>query len=135
VIKAEIVELNPRSGRPMPNTRLEVQFNPETLHVSYARPPGDDPSGGTTRLRMELWFDVSDQPDGNVRRSTIRLAALMRARSRVRFSWGTFQFDGTPESLDEMLEFFSADGRPLRAHVALGLCSDDIQLCDAGSSA
>jgi hypothetical protein len=127
VIKAEIVELEHRSGRPVPNTRLEVQFNPETLHISYAHPRGDDQSDSTTTLRMELWFDVSNQPDGDVRKVTSRLASMMRSRSKVRFSWGTFQFDGALEWLNETLEFFSAEGRPLRAHLALSLWSDDIQ--------
>ena len=38
----------------------------------------------------------------------------------VRFLWGSFQFDGMMDSLEETLEFFSPDGRPLRASVSLG---------------
>jgi hypothetical protein len=39
----------------------------------------------------------------------------------VRFSWGTFVFDGMMDSLEETLDFFSPDGRPLRANLSLGL--------------
>jgi hypothetical protein len=39
----------------------------------------------------------------------------------VRFAWGTFVFDGLVDSLEETLDFFSPDGRPLRAALSLGL--------------
>jgi hypothetical protein len=45
----------------------------------------------------------------------------------VRFQWGSFQFDGLMESLEESLEFFSPDGRPLRASVSLGLSQPQTQ--------
>jgi hypothetical protein len=45
----------------------------------------------------------------------------------TRFRWGTFRFDGIVESMDESLEFFSADGRPLRAGVSLSITQQSIQ--------
>src|SRR5262249_18264035 len=39
----------------------------------------------------------------------------------VRFSWGTFSFDGLMDSLDETLDYFSPDGRPLRATLNVGM--------------
>ena len=44
----------------------------------------------------------------------------------VRFIWGSFQFDGIMESLEESLEFFSSDGRPLRASVTINLTQQKI---------
>jgi len=44
----------------------------------------------------------------------------------VRFIWGSFQFDGLMESLEESLEFFSSDGVPLRASMALNLTQQKI---------
>jgi Contractile injection system tube protein len=44
----------------------------------------------------------------------------------VRLAWGTFQFDGHVEALEETLEAFSADGRPLRATLALSLARAQI---------
>ena len=37
----------------------------------------------------------------------------------VRFHWGTFLFDGMVEGVEETLEFFSPDGKPLRATMSL----------------
>ena len=39
----------------------------------------------------------------------------------VRFAWGSFQFDGFMESMEETLELFSDDGLPQRARVAVEL--------------
>jgi hypothetical protein len=39
----------------------------------------------------------------------------------VRFQWGTFLFDGVLESIDETLDFWSEDGRPLRSTISLSL--------------
>jgi hypothetical protein len=44
----------------------------------------------------------------------------------VRFIWGSFQFDGIMESMEESLEFFSSDGRPLRASVTINLTQQKI---------
>ena len=45
----------------------------------------------------------------------------------VRFTWGSFLFEGVMDSMDETLEFFSADGRPLRAKVSISITSQEIQ--------
>ena len=39
----------------------------------------------------------------------------------VRFAWGRFRFDGRVEALEETLDLFAPDGRPLRARLALTL--------------
>jgi hypothetical protein len=44
----------------------------------------------------------------------------------VRFSWGTFRFDGMMDSLDENLEFWSSDGKPLRSNLTIGLSQQKI---------
>ena len=44
----------------------------------------------------------------------------------VRFVWGSFQFDGIMDGLDENLEFFSAEGKPLRASMTLSLSQQRI---------
>ncbi|NTU86269.1 MAG: peptidoglycan-binding protein, partial [Chloroflexales bacterium] len=135
----------------------KVQFNPETLKVSFANqiatPSGaGDQRGtpsrqfvgaGTTKLSVQLWFDVSaPQPQGqpavdDVRKLTQKVAYYItpvETKDRppkyvppaVRFLWGTFQFDGIMESLEESLEFFSPDGRPLRASMTLSLSQQRI---------
>jgi hypothetical protein len=146
-----------------------VQFNPESLKVSFAnqiqQPSGQgDQRGkaaaqfvgaGTTKLTLTLWFDVgSPQPAGaatvdDVRRLTAKVAYFITPREAagkkgkftppaVRFVWGSFQFDGIMESLEETLELFSPAGRPLRASVAVSLSQQEIRefgFADAGPEA
>jgi hypothetical protein len=136
-----------------------VQFNPETLKVSFANqiatPTGaGDQNGiparqfvgaGTTKLSLQLWFDVNAPlPDGagtgagetvdDVRKLTQKVAFFITPQSEgtqfvppaVRFLWGSFQFDGLMDSVEESLEFFSSDGRPLRASMSLSLSQQKI---------
>jgi Contractile injection system tube protein len=152
--------------------RLTVQFNPETLKVSFAnqiaQPPagaGGDAGGrrggrraaadqrgtptqqfvgaGTTKLALQLWFDVTAPQPGaqekDVRKLTQKVAYFITPRAfegappgqslppAVRFIWGSFQFDGLMESLEESLEYFSDDGRPLRASVSVSLSQQKIK--------
>jgi Contractile injection system tube protein len=157
ITTAELHELDPdgEEAKDKKNT-LYVQFNPETLKVSFAnqiKPSGDqkDTSGwlyvgkGSTKLGVQLWFDVTaplrNEYRGirDVRELTKKVAyfitpgtahdtakELYYAPPGVRFIWGTFQFDGIMESLEESLEFFSPDGRPLRASVQISLTQQKI---------
>ncbi len=166
VTRAELRELKPDGTEVSPPNRVKVQFNPETLKVSYANqvvPPanaGAQPQGnkaaiqyvgkGTTKLSVQLWFDVGtrlpddftpdaeDQDTTDVRKLTKRVANFIipvpdkKDKTKflppgVRFVWGTFQFDGIMESLDESLEYFSPEGKPLRASMTLGLTQQEIQ--------
>lgn len=45
----------------------------------------------------------------------------------VRFVWGSFQFDGFMETLEESIEFFSNEGIPLRASMAVGISQQKIE--------
>ncbi|HEX8409380.1 MAG TPA: peptidoglycan-binding protein [Thermoanaerobaculia bacterium] len=98
---------------------------------------------GSTKLTAMLWFDVThslgELPDVmDVRALTQRVAYFITPKGEpandpkkylppaVRFSWGTFQFDGIMEGLEETLELFSAEGRPLRASVAITITQQKI---------
>jgi hypothetical protein len=99
---------------------------------------------GTTKLAVTLYFDVtSELPPGlpesdDVRKLTQRVAYFITPSGdppgkpkkfippSVRFRWGSFQFDGIMESMDETLELFSFEGRPLRASVAIALTQQKI---------
>jgi hypothetical protein len=136
---------------------VKVQFNPETLKVSFAnqlKEPtgGGDNTGpaakqyvgtGTTKLTLQLWFDVTAPvPEGlphekDVRKLTQKVAYYITPQEQeqektllvppaVRFVWGSFQFDGIMESLEESLELFSPEGQPLRASLTLGLSQQRI---------
>jgi len=154
--KAELQELDPSSNPINPDKTCQVQFNPETLKVSFAnqiskpegggskkgKPPTQFVGPGTTKLTLQLWFDVTaPMPPGqteetDVRKLTKKVAYFITpkpgesAEKKIppvtRFSWGSFQFDGIMESMEESLEFFSSDGRPLRASVSIGLTQQEI---------
>ena len=155
LVKAQLIELDQtftdeKSG----GQRVEVQFNPESLKVSFAnqivQPKGGDQSSGnggrqfvgegTTKLALQLWFDVNameqDAVD-DVRRLTQKVVYFMtpqisdedpkkKAPPGVRFVWGSFMFDGMAEGLEETLEFFSPEGKPLRASVSMTLSQQKI---------
>jgi hypothetical protein len=144
-----------------------VQFNPETLKVTFANQlvqpaGGGDQRGqparqfvgaGTTKLSLTLVLDVtappySEQGKTDVRELTQQIAYFITPQPAdgsgggggqsggtsqtqlvppgVRFLWGSFQFDGMMDSLEENLEYFSADGKPLRATLAVSLSQQKI---------
>jgi contractile injection system tube protein/LysM domain-containing protein len=151
-----------------------VQFNPETLKVSFSNQVvvpsgGGDQKGtpgmqfvgaGSTKLSVQLWFDITvptppaaasasfsagplqasvgvGQVD-DVRKLTQKVAYFITPKQAqddqnkfippgVRFIWGSFQFDGLMDSLEESLEFFSSEGKPLRASVSFSLSQQKIQ--------
>jgi hypothetical protein len=154
LVKAQLIELDASFKKPAPGgLKVEVQFNPDTLKVTYQNKPQEQKSAGdqrgnsprqvmgagSTKLSLQLWFDVN-APGAvgarDVRTLTSKVAKFMLPASPsggtggkadrpsppgVRFSWGTFSFDGLMDSLDETLDFFSPDGRPLRATLNVGM--------------
>lgn len=110
---------------------------------------------GTTTLRIELWFDVTAPlPDGSeqgiddVRELTHKVTYFVEPQEvtdsntndtkylppTICFGWGTFLFDGIVKSIDESLEFFSEDGKPLRSKVSFTINKDELLgYVDAGS--
>ncbi len=72
-----------------------------------------------TRRLYEMLSAVADESKSET--SFFGLFESGEASRRVRFLWGTIVFDGILESLSETLEFFSPEGVPLRAKVAIKL--------------
>ena len=152
--KAIIQEINWSSdGRLEEGTKRTVQFNPESLKLTFSNQISTESqkdkaalqfSGrGTTKLAFDLWFDVSaPQPDGrqenDVRKLTRELATFLEPKEQeegqapklippgIRFLWGSFLFEGIMESMNESLEYFSEEGRPLRASVSVSLVKQDV---------
>jgi phage tail-like protein len=135
VAKAQLRELDASFEREINKARwVTVQVNPHELRTSFSHELGP-----STRLDLRLGFDVGAPagrraPD-DVRRLTEKVAYFAiprparggtRVRPAVRLAWGTFQFDGHVEALEETLEAFSPDGRPLRATLALSLARGQI---------
>jgi hypothetical protein len=124
------------------SNKVEVQFNPETLQLTYnnQNTGGDQPNGSsaqnvgnlTSKLSLELLFDTTEAGD-DVRRHTEKIAYFLmpkddanRTPPRTRFQWGSFIFEGIIDSLNETLDYFSEEGVPMRATLSLELKSDNI---------
>jgi hypothetical protein len=161
--KAELRQLDAEGRNTIEReTWVTVQFNPETLKVSFANQlrtsdGAGDQSGtaarqfvgaGTTKLALQLLFDVTlPQPDGSsaddVRRLTQKVAFFITPKRQgsdlvppqLRFVWGSFQFDGLVDSLEETLEFWSPEGRPLRATLAMTMSQQRITAFAFGQAA
>jgi hypothetical protein len=143
----------------LPNGKpIEVHFNPASLvySVENSTPQqGGDPkrrqhaSQFTGKLTMDLQFDTTDT-GADVRKITDQVALFMQssadasksagksganppAQPVLAFQWGTYIFKGIMESFKETIDFFSADGVPLRALVSIGLARQD-NVFDEGSS-
>ncbi len=157
LVKAELQEIDLSNQGAEPSLKVPVQFNPETLKVTFSNQiqtpdsgSGDQRGGaaqqfvgtGTTKLALQLWFDVTVGLDKesvkDVRKLTEKIAYFITPKKDpkdekkylppgVRFIWGSFQFDGIMESLEESLEFFSSEGIPLRSSMTINLTQQKIQ--------
>lgn len=110
-------------------------------------------SKGTTKLTFDLIFDVTDpkiaerfnadnKPASikDVRKITKLVADFMQTERSgsgrdarftppgIRFSWGSFRFDGVVNSITEKLEFFSPAGIPLRATLNVSITKQDVDV-------
>jgi hypothetical protein len=131
--KARLV---PQNGEP-----ITVQFNPVSLQYEVSNSLNQQNRDGTrrqivtqssARLGVELQFDTTSSGT-SVRELTLPIKRLLRpdeADTRdtaeivppvVRFEWGAFLFSGLVESYRETLDFFSAEGVPLRAQLSLSM--------------
>jgi hypothetical protein len=167
--KARLIELDDQLKHAQDGGKtVTVQFNPDSLKLAFANAiqnnntsstagtPGatgsaDQAQGtqgrqfvgaGTTKLTVQLWFDVNAVEEGedrvdDVRRLTQEVIYFITPKASqsdatkflppgVRFSWGSFLFDGLVDSVEETIEFFSPEGKPLRASIALGLSQQTI---------
>ena len=118
VRKAELRELDESLRKEINKDRwVRLAVNPSDLRLSFLT---GDP---TARLAVDLWCDGED-----VLGTAQRIAYFAgKGPPAVRFVWGEFRFDGHIEALEETLDFFSPDGRPLRARVALSLRGETLR--------
>ncbi|KAA3664728.1 MAG: peptidoglycan-binding protein [Chloroflexi bacterium] len=151
VAKAYLVEIGSNSEKTSPSEgRVEVHFNPQTLKVAYANQNkgGEQPKGAsaqnvgnlTSKLSVELLFDTTGTENilsgqsKDVREETQKIVKFIMPKNvetksappLTRFQWGSFIFEGVVDSINETLEYFSADGLPLRATISLSMKSDNI---------
>jgi Contractile injection system tube protein len=133
-----------------PAANFPVHFNPASLQYTVSnKEQGQGAkkkqhvSETSAQLSMDLVFDTTDT-GRDVRLDTGEIVKLLspdakakKAPRMVEFSWGTYSFTGVIEQYKETLDFFSADGVPLRASVSLTLSSKELTFADpdrAGAS-
>ncbi|MEA3016141.1 MAG: hypothetical protein QOI38_863 [Sphingomonadales bacterium] len=160
LVKARLIEMEDAEKEKSGVEPVIVQFNPDSLKVTFAnqivQPQGGDQSSGptgqqfvgagTTKLALTLWFDataMTDDPVDDVRRLTSQVIYFITPKEDktdkkkfvpplIRFSWGSFLFDGIVEGLEESLEYFAPDGKPLRASISLTLSQQKILVSKFG---
>ena len=112
VRRAELRELDEGLRKEVNQKRwVRVPVNPSDLRVSFL---AGEPAA---RLAVELWCDGPD-----VLGLAQRVAYFAGEKPPpVRFVWGDLRFDGHVEALEQTLDLFSPDGRPLRARLSLSL--------------
>ncbi len=122
---------------------IEVHFNPVSLQLQVSNELKDTGNAErkqyiaktTTKLTMDLVFDSTDT-GVDVTKTTRKLQAFLAPEMPpgktqqtppplVLFSWGTLAFKGIAESYKETIDFFSANGVPLRSSLNLTLSRQD----------
>ncbi|HEX9371219.1 MAG TPA: hypothetical protein VF897_09440 [Roseiflexaceae bacterium] len=141
--KEVTVQFNPASLKVTYANQVQTNDQSNNASTQYV-------GKGSSKLSLELIFDVSmplgqdseanapprPAPD-DVRKLTEEIAFFMQAKPEgsddkkfvppgARLVWGSFLFEGIVESMDETLDLWSEDGRPLRATVALGMSQQGI---------
>lgn len=139
---------NDQTGDP-----IIVHFNPVSLQLAVSNELKDTANTerkqyiakSSAKLTMDLIFDTTDN-GADVTETTRKIQAFVippaptgqNANPQtppplVMFEWGTICFKGIVESYKETIEFFSANGIPLRSTVNLTLSRQD-QVFDKPSS-
>ncbi len=152
----QVIEWDDNGVASTVGNKVNVQFNPETLKMTYSNQiSGKDNKGGaaiqftsqgTTKLSFDLWFDVSAPQQAaakldDVGKLTDKVLKFMKTKQITdddnktqytppgcRFQWGSFLFEGVMDSVSENLEFFSAKGKPLRASLSVSLTKQTVEL-------
>ncbi|MEW6582085.1 MAG: LysM peptidoglycan-binding domain-containing protein [Actinomycetota bacterium] len=125
---------------------IDCWFNPKEYTVTKQNQWKIEPVTGTSlptaqfgggqgqKLTLDLLFDASDKPNGDVRTITDALFESMEAQSRfatgnnsarpptIEFQWGmTSTFKAVADSLSIQFLMFRPDGVPVRAQAKLSL--------------
>jgi nucleoid-associated protein YgaU len=133
--------------RPQGGSEIKVKFNPNSYTITKTvawsaatstttggtstdaranAPTTSFGGGGSRQLALELFFDVTEGPDTDVRTQTDEIVKLTRIEPKpgrppvCTVQWGgktteDFPFVGTISSLTQRFMLFHESGRPLRA--------------------
>lgn len=130
--------------------KVEVHFNPESLQYTITNNLENQGSGNSTKqyvsdstgkLTLDLVFDSTGSGE-DVRLKTVKIAKFMEPSGSgtnktppiVNFEWGLYKFKGMVETYKETIDYFSANGVPLRASINISMSSQD-DVFEGGSNA
>ncbi|MGB0659873.1 MAG: hypothetical protein ACPGNV_06800 [Mangrovicoccus sp.] len=152
IAKAKLKPVTDGDGRELSEAdkdaqAITVQFNPENLDIklknNFKPSKGDNPvqlvDDATAQLSFELHFDTTESGQ-DVRQLTDKVAGflkptneLLRSSNKkklpkpkvVEFDWGAILFQGYMDSYSEKIDYFSAEGVPLRAKLNISLTQQE----------
>ena len=133
---------------------INVQFNPVSLQLSVSNQLKDKGNNQkqyiaktTTKLTMDLVFDTT-HTGMDVTLDTRKIQDMVSPQGApgksppkdpepplVQFEWGTIKFQGVAETYKETIDFFSANGVPLRSSINLSISRTDRIFDDASKDA
>jgi LysM repeat protein len=149
LVKAYLAEITPDANpREVPDTKVDVQFNPTSLRVQISnKTAGGQQAGAQARQRpgtgemqvsFDLVFDSADEGETDAGVSVLDKTKMVErfvrprgprqgeeAPPRVVFVWGSFMVQGVMESANLDLDLFDSQGVPLRAKVAVSIKGQD----------
>jgi contractile injection system tube protein len=127
-----------------PEDVIDVQFNPTSLKLQYSNhadaggvtakaQPRQNPAVQPSVLSFDLEYDTAEDPKTDVRDLTAAVRRFVQppkakpksAPPLVQFRWGTFVFNGRVTQITEDIDYFSSEGRPLRAKLSLSITEQD----------
>ena len=123
--------------------QIDVHFNPVSLQYQVQNQMQQQGGGSkqfvsqsTGKLTLDLVFDTTH--DGtDVRVLTVQVLQLMQPEKKIPpevvFEWGAYKFEGSVESCKETIDFFSANGVPLRASLNLTMAAKEKTVFEGGS--
>ena len=174
--KALLVELAENLVDDLPGGKtVTVQFNPESLKLSFANQIQNNSSSntagsaagggsgggrsdqaggtqgrqfigaGTTKLSVQLWFDAGQAGVDDVRKLSQEVIYFIKGKKAqsdpskflppgLRFSWGSFNFKGLIDSIEETIDYFSPEGKALRSTLSMAMSQQSILISDFGGS-
>ncbi|AHE99891.1 CIS tube protein [Thioalkalivibrio paradoxus] len=129
VALSNTLKANPRNGTSQAAQFVDKSSSTLSVELIFDTTVGSDAQGEPASKRIEEGSDVR-KLTGQIAEHFMKPVAAgdqLQAPRRCLFQWGAFEFLGLVQSFDETLDFFSPEGRPLRATVSLKLSEDRYQ--------
>lgn len=159
--KATLQEIKAdKASTPVPNTEIEVQFNPASLKLELANKVEGGHSTArqvrqylgktSTTLSFDLHFDTADRGTTDEPVSVRTLTAAVerfvlpkgqgntkQKPPKARFQWDELVIDGIIESVSIDFDLFASNGTPLRAKMGVSIREQDAkyELLETGPGA